>query len=72
MLLAACYTAPGYESHSFRHYGPVATAAHAPSLSYSHAPSLSYSHAPSLSYSHAPAAIAHAPVEVEYHVSLFN
>jgi hypothetical protein len=55
-LLVASYAAPGYESRSFGHHGPVATIAHAPTVR----------------YTHAPAAIAHAPVELEHHVSSFS
>jgi hypothetical protein len=54
-LLVASHAAPGYESHSFGHYGPVATIPHAPTVRYTHSPT----------------AIAHAPVEVEHHVSSF-
>lgn len=53
-LLVASYAAPGYESHSFGHNVPVAPIPHAPTVRYTHGPT----------------AIAHAPVEVEHHVSL--
>jgi hypothetical protein len=53
-LLVASHTAPGDESHPFSHYGPVAAIPHAPTVRYTHSPTV----------------IAHAPVEVEHHVSL--
>jgi hypothetical protein len=55
-LLAASNAAPGYDSSSFSHYGPVTATVHAPSLGYSHPPVVT----------------AHAPVEIENHVSCSN
>jgi hypothetical protein len=53
-LLAATYAVRVYEGNSYGRYGPVATIAHAPTVR----------------YTHAPAALVHAPVQVEHHVSL--
>lgn len=53
-LLIASYAAPVYESHSLGHNVPVATVPHAPIVTYTHGHTV----------------IAHAPVEVEHHVSL--
>ena len=53
-LLAATYAVSIYQGNSYGRYVPVATIAHAPAVR----------------YSHAPATLAHAPVQVEHHVSL--
>ena len=53
-LLAASYAVRIYQGNSYDRYVPVATIAHAPTVRY----------AP------APATLAHAPVQVEHHVSL--
>lgn len=67
-LTVATLASPVDESESYIQSGSGHVISHAPSLS--QVPALTYTHAPVVTYAHAPVAVAHAPVEVEHHVSI--
>ena len=67
-LTVATLASPVYESESYIQSSSGHEISHAPSLS--QAPVLTYTHAPVVTYAQAPVAVAHAPVQVEHHVSI--